>query len=117
MTPPEVRVIFSAAPESSDFQFAGCEASRVPHDVVRMPWGFVFFMDELTPDASKVDFDAGLYDPAAVQRFVARYRALLQAVADHPAASIGALLAMSRTSAIERALWAARSRWLRWRSS
>jgi hypothetical protein len=50
-----------------------------------MPWGFTFRMDQRREgDRGLTLFDAHLYDPAGVRRFIDRYIALAQAATAHP---------------------------------
>jgi amino acid adenylation domain-containing protein len=93
---PEVRVIFSMASDHSDVHFSNITLRRRPPEVARMPWGFTFYMDERIPDNCSAVFDASLYDPAGVRRFIARYRRLADAASQQPDLRLGELLAMSR---------------------
>jgi hypothetical protein len=50
-----------------------------------MPWGFTFVVDQRRErDGCQVLFDAHLYDPAGVRRFIDRYLALAGAATARP---------------------------------
>ena len=60
----------------------------------RLPWGFTLdYEEENDRHDGHVLFDARIYDPSGVRRFVERYQRLLIAVSRHPDKTLDALLA------------------------
>ena len=90
--PPEIRAIFAVRGQLPDLPFAKTELLPPGPVFVTMPWGFSFLLDH-TEEANRcqVAFDAHLHDPAAVRRFVDRYRALAEAASARPDEPLGDL--------------------------
>jgi amino acid adenylation domain-containing protein len=90
VVPPEINAIFSTRQPMPELSFGEAE---VPHPgLIAMPWGFSFVVHQGN-EASRcqVTFDAHLYDPAAVRRFVDRYTGLAEAAASRPDEPLGHL--------------------------
>jgi amino acid adenylation domain-containing protein len=97
---PEIRVIFAASTRQPILHFADLTLTPVPTPLNRMPWGLTVQVSEHDEKAGcSVAFDAGLYKPAGVRAFVARFARLLDCVSSHPDLPVGDLVAMSRDRA------------------
>ncbi len=98
VTLPSVSVIFGApmGRNSAAIEFAGLKMIRQYNPIgVRMPWGFSMNLLEADDHQTLgITFDAGIYDPAGVRRFVARLHDLLDAISYRPDRPIGELLAL-----------------------
>jgi acyl carrier protein len=97
VTLPNVSVIFGApmGRNSATIEFAGLKMTRQYNPVdISMPWGFSMNLLEADDQQSLgISFDAEIYDPAGVRRFVARLHDLLDAISYRPDLPIGELLA------------------------
>jgi len=83
--PPPIRAIINRSTEHPALQFAGLKMTTRTHAGHHMPWGFSISIENRNHDRdSSVHFDAGIYDPAGVREFVARYENLLDAVSQQP---------------------------------
>ena len=84
-TPPEINTLFAFIPSLPELPCGEIELVPATPALVTMPWGFTFRMDQ-RPDGDRgmALFDARLYDPAGVRRFIDRYIALARAASAHP---------------------------------
>jgi acyl carrier protein len=95
---PEISVIFGA-PRGfirADQHFAGLTVARPDLSMkATMPWGFTVNIHERNDlEECWATFDAGIYDPVGVRRFIDRLLDLLDAASQHPDRPIGELLAL-----------------------
>jgi amino acid adenylation domain-containing protein len=95
--PPQGRTILSMTWMHSDIHCAGVEMTCFPERSTQfMPVGFDMKFDMMHEASEcRVLFDAGLYDPAGVRRFLARFIRLLDVVAREPDTPIGEALTQS----------------------
>jgi amino acid adenylation domain-containing protein len=101
ITPPEIAVMFSTPRNRDALYFGELSVTTLERimNVASMPWGFRVALDDRHEDrASRVAFDAGIYDPVGVRRFIERFERLLDAVSRHPEKILGDLLMMSRSA-------------------
>jgi amino acid adenylation domain-containing protein len=91
VVPPEVRVVFGAMDLPPRQRFGDLELSPLRRVVFQhMPWGFSFAFNRFDEaEGCRVDFDARIHDPAAVQSFIVRYQRLAGAVAASPDLPLG----------------------------
>ena len=98
VTLPTVSVIFGApmGRTRAETEFGGLKVSRQYRPIgVHMPWGFSMnFLEVDGLQSLGITFDAGIYDPAGVRRFVARLHDFLDAISYRPDRPIGELLAL-----------------------
>lgn len=104
MKPPGARVTFYISADLAEQRIGDLTVSRFPHSVGKMPWGCQVFVDQRQPQNCRVHFDAGLYPRAAMQAMIDRYVRLLENAARHPELSIGALVSMSSSNPVRRAV-------------
>jgi condensation domain-containing protein len=84
-TPPEINALFAFIPSLPELPCGEVELVPASPALVTMPWGFTFRMDQRREgDRCMALFDAHLYDPAGVRRFIDRYIALAQAATADP---------------------------------
>lgn len=99
---PNVSVIFGApmGHTRADTNFTGLKVTRPNFlTVAHMPWGFSMNLHEHNNlQEFRTTFDAGIYDPNSVRRFIARLLEFLDVISCHPDRSIGELLALSEQS-------------------
>jgi hypothetical protein len=97
VTPPPIGVMFHTVHQTGPVQMGGVEMTWLGRTAPTMPWGFSIFMDKHNEDRlCFAIFDASLYEPAAVRRFVARFGRLLEAASLHPDQAMQQLLMASR---------------------
>ena len=86
VAPPEIRAVFGTMNPPSPRRFGGLDLTPQRRIVFEhMPWGFSFSVNQLDEaEGCRVDFDARIHDPAAVQSFIAGYQRLAGAVAASP---------------------------------
>jgi arthrofactin-type cyclic lipopeptide synthetase C len=89
--PPQGRTILSMTWMHSEMHCAGVEMTCIPERSTEfMPVGFDMKFDMTHEESEcRVLFDASRYDPAGVQRFLARFIRLLDAFAGDPDTTIG----------------------------
>jgi acyl carrier protein len=90
--PPEVKAIFGVRTPMPELPFGMVE--HLPPGLTRlsMPWGFNFTIDQgAESERCQAAFDATLYDPVGVRRFIDRYTALAEAVSARPSEPLGDL--------------------------
>jgi acyl carrier protein len=98
---PEVHAIFGApmGEMRADMHFGGLTLSRPDWrpSVAVMPWGFSLNLHEhANTQVCVTTFDAAIYDPNAVRRFVDRLHEFLDAISRHPDLPVSGLLAICR---------------------
>jgi amino acid adenylation domain-containing protein len=82
--PPYIQIIVSTGRRSSP-NLSGLVTRKLERPPVRMPWGFsINFSENDEENDCHMNFDAGIYDPAAVRTFIDRFRRFLDAVSRHP---------------------------------
>jgi hypothetical protein len=90
--PPEIRAIFGVRPPMPELPFGKAEQIPPGRDLVAMPWGFSFTVDQgEESNRCEVAFDAHLYDPAGVREFIDRYAGLAEAAGADPDRPLGEL--------------------------
>jgi len=92
---PELRVIFHATTGTRrvNMQFAGLELVGLDLNIrTRMPWGFNVELLNSHLQICRAYFNAEIYDPVGVRKFLRRLCNFLDAVARHPDVSIGNLV-------------------------
>jgi non-ribosomal peptide synthetase component F len=98
VTLPEIRLIFgtSTGHARAAMHFAGLSVTRPDMaTVATMPWGITISFDERNDiQECRAFFDAGIYDPPAVRRFIGRLHELLEAISRRPDLSLSELLAL-----------------------
>jgi hypothetical protein len=84
-------VVFGAMDLPPRQRFGDLELSPLRRVVFQhMPWGFSFAFNRFDEaEGCRVDFDARIHDPAAVQSFIVRYQRLAGAVAASPDLPLG----------------------------
>jgi hypothetical protein len=100
ITVPEVRLIFLRSSQALETkQFAGLSLSPPDaYPAAAMPWGITINLIECGGNESfRVAFDAGIYHPAGVRRFIGRLCELLDAASRRLDLSLGELLTMGET--------------------
>jgi Condensation domain len=84
-TPPQINALFALIPPLPELPCGDVELVPARPAHLTMPWGFTFTLDQRREsDRCHVSFNAHLYDPDGVRRFVNRYIALAEASAAHP---------------------------------
>jgi Condensation domain len=92
--PPEINTLFAFIPSLPELPCGEVELIPASPALVTMPWGFTFRMDERREgDRCMTLFDARLYDPAGVRRFIDRYVAFAEAATAHPDSPLSDLYA------------------------
>ena len=82
---PEIGTIFSVTDNTKAIRFADLELSFEDRRIEVMPWGFSFiFNQHQETSACFVRFNAQIYQPRKVRRFLSRYIALIKALTDNP---------------------------------
>jgi hypothetical protein len=90
--PPEINAIFSVRSPMPDLPFGKVEQIPKEPTLMSMPWGFNFTVDQQEEShRCQVDFDAHLYDPSAVRRFIDRYAGLAEVAGGSPDRPLGDL--------------------------
>ena len=93
ITPPKIRVIFNTSTDHPILRFADLELIPRSYLQRHMPWGFSISLDHRNHGKDcRLDFDAGLYDPAGVRDFIGHYDNLLDAVSRQPDVPIRELI-------------------------
>jgi non-ribosomal peptide synthetase component F len=93
---PQIKVIFHVSPPARPIEFGAAKLLWADRIYERIQWGFTLdYEEENDRRDGHVLFDPRIYDPAAVQVFVARYKRLLDAVSRDPSKTLNALLTMS----------------------
>lgn len=83
--PPEITVLFNMYDDWGDVGFERIEAPPPRYWFPGMPWGFTLIVDRSREeDGCKATFDARIYEPAKVRRFVERFSRLLVRAGDEP---------------------------------
>jgi len=97
---PYIQVIFSATRRDTAVQMGDMTVKRGRKSLVTtMPWGFSLNFDENDEVQNcRVSFDAHIYNPTGVLRFIERFKRLLDAVSRHSDKTLEELLTMSRTT-------------------
>jgi amino acid adenylation domain-containing protein len=99
VNPPEIRVIFSVREHTAPVHFGGLELTWLDRRIENMPWGFCVAFDQHNEEARcRLSFDARIYNPMRVRKWLDRFVRLLNAVSDNPDLPVGKLLAMSKTA-------------------
>ena len=94
VTPPDIQVIFNVNRHHVPFHFADLELIAQETQMGGMPWGVTVVLDEHQEEYQcQVMYDAGMYCPSGMHRFISRYRQLLDAVSRDPGLSIRELAA------------------------
>ena len=94
VTSPDIQVIFNVNRHHGLFHFADLELIAQDIQMGVMPWGITVVLDEHQEEHHcRVMFDAGMYCPSGMRRFISRYRQLLDAVSRDPGSSIRDLVA------------------------
>jgi acyl carrier protein len=100
VAPPPVSLIFGVRQARADTRFAGLRLVRP--DLQRLdvtPWGFsIGVLEYEEAPMCRAIFDARIYDPAEVRRFLRRLCDLLAAVSQEPDRPLGELLALYETA-------------------
>jgi acyl carrier protein len=87
--PPEIRALFHMYDDWGDVGFEQIEARPPRYWFPGMPWGFSLIIDRSQEaDGCKATFDARIYDPAAVRRFVERFNRMVARVGEEPGRSL-----------------------------
>jgi non-ribosomal peptide synthetase component F len=89
--PPEIHAIFAIQNASASAIFGGLEFARLSLRRHKMPWGFTFCFGPA--QCCHARFDADLYDPAGVRRFIDRLLGFLESATLHPDWPLSRLLA------------------------
>ena len=90
---PEINVTFNQSHQGAGERFADLEIDWAERHVAVMPWGFAVECEKRNEEHRyHTLFDAGLYRPDGVEKFVDRHRRLLGAVSANPDATMGELL-------------------------
>ena len=90
---PEVATIFSVTDNTKPIRFADLELSFEDRRIEVMPWGFSFIFNRHQETSNSfVRFNAQIYHPKKVRRFLSRYVALLKALTENPDAPMISLL-------------------------
>jgi hypothetical protein len=93
ITPPELKSIFNIA-EQAPQRIAELELRLLGRAYEAMPWGFTFAVDRHREAGEcGVQFDARIYDPEPIRRFIAEFQGLTARVSAHPDRPIGHALA------------------------
>jgi amino acid adenylation domain-containing protein len=93
---PQIKVIFHVSPPARPIEFGAAKLLWADRIYERIQWGFTLdYEEENDRRDGHVLFDPRIYDPAAVQVFVTRYKRLLDAVSRDPSKTLNALLTMS----------------------
>ena len=88
--PPEIKAIFSVRTPLPRRHWLTTEQIPRLEGRATMPWGFDFTVDQADErDGCVASFDARIYDPAGVRRFIGRYRSLARAAATSPDLPLG----------------------------
>ena len=94
---PEIKVIFHVSLPGRPIELGDARLLWMGRKYERIPWGFTLdYEEEHDRHDGHVLFDARIYDPSGVRRFVERYQRMLIAVSRHPDKTLDALLATSR---------------------
>ncbi|HUB87951.1 MAG TPA: condensation domain-containing protein, partial [Verrucomicrobiae bacterium] len=95
--PPEFTIIFSVATHTAPVHFGGLELAWQNRLMATMHWGFCVTLNQHDEEnLCRAAFDARIYNPAGVRKWLNRYAQLLEAIAANPDRSVGELLAASR---------------------
>jgi amino acid adenylation domain-containing protein len=95
--PPDIRVIFTVSEHTGPVRFGGLEVVWLKRRMEGMPWGFSVTLDQHNEEHScRVSFDARIYEPSRVRKWLDRFVRLLHAVSHNPDLSVGKLLAISK---------------------
>jgi acyl carrier protein len=90
--PPEIRLLFHMYEDWGDVGFEQVEAPPPRYWFPGMPWGFTFIIDRSREaDGCKATFDARIYDPVAVRKFVERFNRMVVRVGQDADLSLGDL--------------------------
>ncbi|HEY7121761.1 MAG TPA: condensation domain-containing protein, partial [Solirubrobacterales bacterium] len=93
--PPEIRAIFGSRPPMPELPFGKAELLPAGPARVSMPWGFSFSIDQgQESERCHTAFDAHIYEPAAIRRFIDRYAGLAESVCARPDAPLRDLYAV-----------------------
>ena len=93
---PNSDLIFNVADTRKEHNFSGIKLSWVDQNLLRMPSGLTMHPDSYSKASNcRTLFDAHVYDPIEVRRFVERYQRLLVAISRNPDLSISKLLSIS----------------------
>jgi amino acid adenylation domain-containing protein len=90
--PPEINAIFAVRYPMPHLPFGKAEQIPPSPSLITMPWGFSFNVDQQEEsNRCRVDFDAHLYDPSEVRRFIDRYAGLAEVAGGSPDRPLGDL--------------------------
>jgi amino acid adenylation domain-containing protein len=93
---PEIKVIFHVSLPGRPVEFGDARLLWMGRKYERIPWGFTLdYEEENDRHDGHVLFDARIYDPSGVRRFVERYQRLLIGASRHADKTLDALLATS----------------------
>jgi amino acid adenylation domain-containing protein len=82
---PRIHAIFGELYPVPPLRFAGLEVTNLEPTIETMPWEFSFCVSRLPQvDRCEARFDARLYDPVGVRRFLDRYERLAAEVSARP---------------------------------
>jgi amino acid adenylation domain-containing protein len=96
--PPDVRVVFNVWEHTMPVRFAGIEMRLQGRHVEGMPWGFCLTCDRYNEsNGSRASFDARIYNPARVQKWLRRFTRILEKTSENPDLPIAKILAASKS--------------------
>ncbi len=96
-SPPDIRVIFTLSEHTAPVRFGGLEVLWHKRRMEGMPWGFCVAMDRHNEEhGCRVTFDARVYDPVRVRKWVGQFVRLLDAISKNPGLPVAKLLAMTK---------------------
>jgi acyl-coenzyme A synthetase/AMP-(fatty) acid ligase/acyl carrier protein len=96
--PPDIRVVFNVWEHTMPVRFAGIEMRLQGRHVEGMPWGFCLTTDRYNEtNGCRASFDARIYSPARVRKWVRRFARVLDNASENPDLPIGKILAASKS--------------------
>ncbi|HTX22556.1 MAG TPA: condensation domain-containing protein [Candidatus Aquilonibacter sp.] len=91
--PSEIGIIFSIGAHTAPVRFGGLELTWLDRRMEAMPWGFCVTLDQHDEEhRCRAAFDARIYNPARVRKWIKRFVRLVEAIAANPDRSVGELL-------------------------
>ena len=103
---PDLTCLFMQSQTRQKEQFGGLDLTWAERRTAVMPWGFAVECASGTAGYRfHARFNADLYRPSDVRKFIDRYRRLLEAVSSYPDRTVGELLSMTRAGGWVGRLW------------
>lgn len=103
VTLPKFQAIFDVTYQNALVQIGDLEVTRLELPPQNMPWGFSLRFDPYDEEhCCRLTFDASLYHPARVRKWLAQFINLLDAVSEHPDWIVGKLLAAAENNFTKR---------------